>query len=282
MSFILDALKKSESERQRQNGPSLYEVRATTPRMRLPLWAVAIVVLLGVNLSIVTWMLLHRQSAAQAAATETPAAGMSGTQHPPAGYAQAPAGGPWQSAAPQQPMVPQQAMAQPGMTPPQGASQPAIQQPGTYPNPQAAYPPNTGGMPPTANASPSYPPAVAGTGSGDNAGADASPEPAGASPDDYAPAVEQAPGSLSSHVRRATESGLPLYPDSDVASAAGLPVLHLDFWVYSVSPQERFVLINMHRLREGDSGPEGERVEAITTDGAVISRGGSKYFLPRS
>ena len=40
MSFILDALKKSESERNRQTGPTLLEVRVAPPRSRLPLWAI--------------------------------------------------------------------------------------------------------------------------------------------------------------------------------------------------------------------------------------------------
>jgi general secretion pathway protein B len=296
MSFILDALKKSESERQRQNGPALYEMRVTQPRMRLPAWAVAIVVLLGVNLSVVTWLLLHRPSTAQAATTEVPAGGMAGTQRLPPGYAQPPAGSVPQTVVPQQPMMAQQAMAQPGTAPPPGASQPAMPQQGTYQYPPAAYPPNTAGTPPSANPSPPYPPAMAGVQNpaagnalrqangaspGENPVEETPLEPAGGSPDDYAPAVEQAPGSLNSHVRRATESGLPLYPDTDAAPGAGLPALHLDLHVYDASPQARFVLINMHRLREGDAGPEGERVEAITTDGAVISRSGSRYFLPK-
>ncbi len=39
MSFILDALKKSEAERQRQTGPTLLELRVTQPRRRYPAWA---------------------------------------------------------------------------------------------------------------------------------------------------------------------------------------------------------------------------------------------------
>ena len=46
MSFILDALKKSESDRQRQSGPALFEVKVAPPRTRLPAWAIAIAVLL--------------------------------------------------------------------------------------------------------------------------------------------------------------------------------------------------------------------------------------------
>jgi general secretion pathway protein B len=287
MSFILDALKKSESERQRQNGPSLYEMRVTPPRMRLPLWAVAIVVLLGVNLSVVVWMLLHRPGAAQAAVTEAPP----GSQR----YVQAPAGSIPPPGGAQQPMMPQAGMAQPPMTP-----QPAMPQPGQYPYPGAASPPQVAAAtPPPMNPSPPYPASPGGPQTAAPGGAfrqadgaspapgqeaapvaDASPGPAGGNPDDYAPAIEQAPGSIGSHVRHATESGLPLYPDTDAAPSAGLPALHLDLHVYGATPQERFVLINMHHLREGDVAPEGVRVEAITIDGAVISRGGSRYFLP--
>src|ERR1700737_1132708 len=57
MSFILDALKKSESDRQRHRGPALFEVKAPAPRTRLPWWAIAIAGLLAVNLAIVMWML---------------------------------------------------------------------------------------------------------------------------------------------------------------------------------------------------------------------------------
>src|SRR5215831_19071439 len=76
MSFILDALKKSESDRQRQNGPALFEVRVAPPRTRLPLWAIAIALLLVVNLGIVMWLLLRHQAHidAPAAATGPPTA----------------------------------------------------------------------------------------------------------------------------------------------------------------------------------------------------------------
>ncbi len=50
MSFILDALKKSEIERQRQTIPGLMDSGPVRPRARFPLWAVALVALLGINL----------------------------------------------------------------------------------------------------------------------------------------------------------------------------------------------------------------------------------------
>ena len=78
MSFILDALKKSETDRQRQSGPSLFEVKVAAPRRRLPIWAVAIAVLLGINLIVVSWMLLRRPSPQQSAATSSAAAAPAG------------------------------------------------------------------------------------------------------------------------------------------------------------------------------------------------------------
>jgi general secretion pathway protein B len=63
MSFILDALKKSESERQRQGSPSMYEIKVAPPRSRLPGWAIVIGVLLGVNLLVLIAVLLWRDPA---------------------------------------------------------------------------------------------------------------------------------------------------------------------------------------------------------------------------
>ena len=69
MSFILDALKKSEIERQRQNVPGLMDTRAVPARRRLPLWAIAIGILLGVNLIVLTVMLTRGSSKAVAPAS---------------------------------------------------------------------------------------------------------------------------------------------------------------------------------------------------------------------
>jgi general secretion pathway protein B len=67
MSFILDALKKSESDRQRQGAPGLFEVKVAPPRSRLLPWAAAVTVLLVVNLVIVGWMLTRHPTRAAAA-----------------------------------------------------------------------------------------------------------------------------------------------------------------------------------------------------------------------
>jgi general secretion pathway protein B len=61
MSFILDALKKSESERNRQSGPVLMDVRIAPPRRHLPIWAWVIGMVLLANLAILGYLLLHKQ-----------------------------------------------------------------------------------------------------------------------------------------------------------------------------------------------------------------------------
>jgi general secretion pathway protein B len=60
MSFILDALKKSELERQRQSVPGLMDSRIAQRRGRLPVWAIAIGVLLGINLLALGFVLLRK------------------------------------------------------------------------------------------------------------------------------------------------------------------------------------------------------------------------------
>jgi hypothetical protein len=57
MSFILDALKKSESERHRQSGPVLMDVRIAPPRRRIPSWAWVIAAVLLVNMGVLAWIL---------------------------------------------------------------------------------------------------------------------------------------------------------------------------------------------------------------------------------
>src|SRR5882672_2689454 len=86
MSFILDALKKSEIERQRQSVPGLMDTRLRERRNRLPIWITVLAVLLGINLLVLAFVLWHRTTpaphAAPVAAPSPPAAADSAT--PPA------------------------------------------------------------------------------------------------------------------------------------------------------------------------------------------------------
>lgn len=67
MSFILDALKKSEIERQRQATPGLMDAPAALRRGRLPLWAMLLGGLLAINI-VVLGVVLMRNGAPAAAA----------------------------------------------------------------------------------------------------------------------------------------------------------------------------------------------------------------------
>ena len=71
MSFILDALKKSEIERQRQSMPGLMDAPAALRRGRLPLWAILLGCLLAINIVV----LIHcpdARTARQSAASTVP------------------------------------------------------------------------------------------------------------------------------------------------------------------------------------------------------------------
>ena len=59
MSFILDALKKSENERQREIGPSLADVRIVRKNAERPWWVVAVAALLVVNLGVLLVVLMR-------------------------------------------------------------------------------------------------------------------------------------------------------------------------------------------------------------------------------
>jgi general secretion pathway protein B len=237
MSFILDALKKSESDRQRQSGPALFEVKVAPPRTGLPLWAIAIAALLVVNLAIVMWMLWRhpatRTPDSSAGAATVPQVG----QPVPAPAAQGPQAAGATTPAPAPPSV---SLPAPAAQPPAAAPSPAL-----VPNPGAT------------------------NGASDN-------------PDDYAPAAEpEASPLLGNRVRRATADGVPLYQNAAASPGTRIPQLRLDLHVFALRPQDRFVMINMHKLREGDSLPEGVRVDSITPEGAVLSYSGSRFLLTR-
>jgi general secretion pathway protein B len=270
MSFILDALKKSESDRQRQNGPSLFEVKVAPPRRTLPIWAVAIAVLLGINAIVVTWMLLRRGPAQQPAAAAAPAATpapakVARTASPTTSGETAAAPGTADSAS----SAGTAAAANPttGSTVAFGRS-----------TPESARPPGAALGTASADQSAGAPATTATplAGSADQGPAQTS---SGGSPSDYAPAVEP-PAAQGAGASDAATGDLPLY--QQIVTSEGLPALHLDLHVFAARPKDRFVMINMERLGEGDSLPNGVQVEAIRPDGVVLSYHGTRFLLPRN
>lgn len=251
MSFILDALKKSETDRQRQGGPALFEVKVAAPRSVLPAWAIAIAVLFAANLGVVLWLLLRHSSA--------PAAGTAPVPAEPAVLAGPPAPAPTPARAP---------------TPAPAPTTAAAEEPSA---PDEDNPPAVAGDAHTARSTaehrvdaPGVAAAPARNGSGPSL-----------NPDDYAPATDAPPdaGSPSGRVKRGTEAGVPLYQQVATTPGTRLPPLRLDLHAYADRPADRWVLINMHKVREGDSLPEGVHVDRITPSGAVLSYQGSQFLL---
>jgi general secretion pathway protein B len=242
MSFILDALKKSETDRQRQSAPALFEVKVAAPRRRFPLWALGLGVLLGINMLVLMWVLLRSPSA------EAPrvASGSTG-----------------------------------------GASGPAIAPPGT------GTVPSTVTIPTTATYIPSNSAAQATIGSNNPDAGVVGPSHApplaeepllsGSEPsvppdydaNDYAPAVTVAQANAAAEQR----AGQVPSKDEVLARGTQLPDLRLDLHSYGIDPAERFVFINMRKLREGESLPDGVRVEKITQRGVELSYRGTRFSL---
>jgi general secretion pathway protein B len=222
MSFILDALKKAEAERQRQTGPTLLEVRVAQPRRRFPLWTLVIGALLIINILVLVAFVLRRP----APATEpmpTPAPSATAVSPP------APAAVPVAPPAASAPAAPAQAA-------------PAGPAPGA--------------------AAPRAPLAAS-----DEA------QLAGDNPADFEPAVPATPARAPAYSPRRAE------PPSLSDIGGELPDLRLDLHVYATRPADRYALINMHRVREGDVLPEGPRVIAIDPDGVELSYRGTEFML---
>jgi general secretion pathway protein B len=93
---------------------------------------------------------------------------------------------------------------------------------------------------------------------------------------DYRPAItpEQA-GAIAAARRGALPSR-----DDAVANGSQIPDLRLDLHVYDANPANRFVFINMRKLRQGESLPDGVRVDQITPTGAELTFRGQRFTLP--
>jgi general secretion pathway protein B len=73
----------------------------------------------------------------------------------------------------------------------------------------------------------------------------------------------------------------PTLQEVRVRGSINLAELHLDIHVYSPKPEDRFVFINMSKLREGSTLSEGPVVERITPDGVVLRHDGQVFLLQR-
>jgi general secretion pathway protein B len=254
MSFILDALRKSEHDRQRQTGPALVDAPVAAPKPATNRWATAAIALLVVNLVAIGVLLLvrsNKEPAAAAPGTEQAAAApTTATPSPQASITQTlpePQVGP----APPPP-APRAAPT----TAPVAATRNSLEQE------MSGYAPTTEAAAAAATPPPG-PPAVRATRPGTVV---------------YESLPEAAPSPAYGAIDSATRN----LPRADEMAARGsLPELRLELHVWSTKPQERFVFVNGRRYREGDATAEGATVEQITQDGVIMNAGGNRFLLSR-
>ena len=216
MSFILDALKKSESERQQHSATEFAGIPTNPGSRAVPRWLIVVGVLLAVNLVVLVGLLM-RTNTAPVSATLPPV--------------------PEETAAERQP--------QPDVAEPSFADRVEIarreapedrQAPRSSPDTETVEPPTPAVQPVLISQDPSSVPA----------------------------------SELYPTIHEVRASGL-----------ADLPDLHLDIHVYSNVPEDRFVFINMTKLREGSRLEQGPVVVAIAADGVVLEHRGRTFLLPR-
>jgi len=270
MSFILDALKRSENERQRTVGPSLADAPMRRLRPERPWWAVAVAALLVVNLGVLIVVLTRNHSTPQP--VETAAA----TVNPPPQVAPA--------LAPPVPAPPMQRATQPAVEPAEPVlPSPSAMRPSTNPAVRSlaeeaatsdASDPRMSAEMAAAAAVPAGPPAVRPI-----QPPAVAPLPSAATFKSVA-AANSGQNNNSSNVASRNEEVLPTATDL-AASGSNIPELKLDIHVFSANPAERFVFVNMRKYQEGQTLQEGPTVEKITTDGVILNQRGLRYVLPR-
>jgi general secretion pathway protein B len=265
VSFILDALRKSEHERQRQTGPALVEVAVAAPKSRTNRWATAAIALLLVNLVAIGVLLLvkSRDEPNAAPAAQAPVAA---TAPAPAGSAPASVAAQGTQASVTQALPEPQGAMPPPMLRPAAEARPAAGTRGALEQEMSAYSPAMDYEAAAAAATPPPgPAAVTPVRRGGSVVYQSMPE---AGP---AATYQPAPGGYTGNLPQA----------DDMTARGALPELRLELHVWSTQPQERFVFVNGRRYREGDTTAEGAKVEEITREGVVMNNSGSRFLLSR-
>jgi len=253
MSFILDALKKSENERQRTMGPSLADAPVHRQQNERPWWVIAVAALLMVNLVVLVVVLARRDdqpvNVPAAPATQAPV-----VIPPPATSAS-------QMAVPAAPASTTQR--NPAFAPTNPEVRSLAEEADGYYDEDAPLFEHSG--PAAAANVPAGRPMVQ-----QLDGPTVAPLPAGAT---AAPPVDP-PANAGDAESVPTISSV-------IASGVSIPDLHLDIHVYSAQPAERFIFVNMRKYHEGQTLNEGPVIERITPEGAILSYQGRRFLLPR-
>jgi general secretion pathway protein B len=248
MSFILDALRKSDAERQRGAAPGLADVRYATARRR-NVWIPLLALVLTLNIGFMAWQWYAGQDQTAPVAAVAPAAPPA-----PAASAEAPVATP---------------AIRPADTP---AEAPAVRalaretvpaEPVTVPEVQSDLPQLAPVAPQAAVPAPTVP----------------VPTAVSAAPLPTPPPPAAAPPATPSKI--IADPALPTLEQLLGAGAIELPPLNLDLLVYNESPAVRFVVINGRKYREGVQLTEGPTLERITPENVILTSRGQRFTLDR-
>ncbi|WP_290886420.1 general secretion pathway protein GspB [Arenimonas sp.] len=252
MSLILEALRKSEAERQRGRAPGLFvEQVASRPKARaaMPAWAWLLGALLLATLAFLTWRELSREERGQVHLTPPTSLESRAVD---AGQA------PWPEAPP-------------------AAPAPSVPVPATSAAASAREDLSATGSPaptPTSAATPSTTTEAAGTAIAQNDASERRPTPV----------AEATTGTKEVNLTpfsRPPVDSLPSLASLDAATRARLPPLKLSMHVFAEAPAQRFVILDGQRLGEGASPSAGIVLEEIRREGLVISVNGQRLLLAR-
>lgn len=246
MSFILDALKKSESQRQRQDGPGFATVRSGERTQPIPLWVPLLGGLLLIN-AIVLGVLFWPRGEPVAVASAAPLPAPRSTQTDTSAS---------ESKAPR--IVRSLAREASASASGAGAQDPMID--------------------PIMDATASSTALPGAAGSVTVIPEDEMDAYLGLSDP---PAAQSNAGTVT-HVIGNPSADEPLLRDLTDLRLNGeinLPDLHLDVHVYAPDQAGRFVFINMKKYVEGDTLREGPQLQEITTGGAVLVYNGRRFAI---
>lgn len=210
MSYILDALKKSETDRQRQDAPGIADVPSPSRDRKTPGWIWLLVGLLLINAVVLGGMLFRGDAPKPVAATPSTIAPAASTDLPPPETIDT-------ATVTEEPAI---------------ARREPVQAAAPNPRPVRNAPPESAPMRPATT-----------------------------------PVAEN--------------SALTTLMELRANGTVQLPDLHLDVHVYSSSPSDRFVFINMSKYRERSRLTEGPMLTEIRQDGAVLEYQGHTFLLPR-
>lgn len=254
MSFILDALKKSENERQRQTGPGFATVPGSSSRRTRSPWPLVLAGLVAVNLAVLGYILLRDDGDAVSSPLPQPSRPAS-AQTSGKTVSEAPA-----SAARQTP-----ARVAAGGTPDKAGKAP---QEDLLPGPSES---GSAESTSTAAVSQREVRGLEGEAAVRLPSKVSSPQSADAR-GDAAPVAAGSP-------KPAADDSLPTANDLRLEGFLTGPPLHLDLHVYYPESQRRVVFISGNKYREGDRVQNGAVVREIVPQGVILEERGRQYLL---